>query len=55
MFFFFLQCAILLAYHQKHYEIPLPQVEITFICFAYNILHNIKQIYTILHLLLHKV
>jgi hypothetical protein len=34
-FFFFLQRAIWLAYDQKHYEIPLPQEEITFIYFTY--------------------
>ncbi len=39
---FFFAMGHLVDLSPKHYEIPLPQVEITFICFTYNILHNIK-------------
>jgi hypothetical protein len=48
--FFFLvwQWAIWLAYHQKHYEIPLsPQVKITFftLFYTYTILHDYVKLY----------
>jgi hypothetical protein len=42
----FWQWAIWLVYHQKHYEIPLPQVKITFfeLFYTYIALHGIKKI-----------
>ncbi len=42
MVFFFFAMGHLVGLSPKIYEIPLPQVEITYICFTYNILHNIK-------------
>jgi hypothetical protein len=35
-----LQWAKWLAYHQKHYEIPPPQVEITFFTLFYIVMQN---------------